>query len=66
MTDEELAVHFEHPLTADERAHLTAALRPGIVFTEGPSLPEPARYRILVSGRPSHARPSMQARILRR
>ncbi|MEZ4515498.1 MAG: NAD(P)-dependent oxidoreductase [Chloroflexota bacterium] len=55
MTTNILPVHFEHPLSADERTHLIAALEPDVAVTEGPALPDPAVYRVLVAGRPSRA-----------
>ncbi|MBN1953609.1 MAG: hydroxyacid dehydrogenase [Anaerolineae bacterium] len=49
----ELSVHLDRPYVPGVLEHLRSLLEPGIRLTVGPDLPAPARYHVLVAGRPS-------------
>jgi phosphoglycerate dehydrogenase-like enzyme len=48
----QLSVHLLSRPDDQALAHFRAALDPGITFTMGPTLPQPAHFQILVAGRP--------------
>jgi phosphoglycerate dehydrogenase-like enzyme len=48
-----LHVHLHHPPADNHREELEGLLDPGVVLTVGAEPPDPARYSVLVSGRPS-------------
>lgn len=48
-----LSVHFANPLDAVAVSQLHTLLDDGIAITQGPELPEPLHYNVLVTGRPS-------------
>jgi phosphoglycerate dehydrogenase-like enzyme len=49
----ELAVHILHEPEPSDLGVLRSELDPGISFTVGPDLPDPAAFEVLVAGRPT-------------